>query len=38
MVSIDLWLCWFVGLHGGADFGSFAVVLVMIFYGGVRCG
>jgi len=40
MVSTNLWLCWFVvfhgGFHGGADFGSFVMVLVVIFGGGAR--
>jgi len=42
MVSMNLWLCWFVVLHdsfhGGTDFGSFVaglvVVLVVVFGGG----
>ena len=34
MASMDLWLCWFVVLHGGflggADFGSFVAGLVVM--------
>jgi hypothetical protein len=41
MVSMDLWLCWFVVLHGGflgdADFRSFVAGLVVVF-GGDACG
>jgi len=41
MVSTDLWLCWFVVLHGGfhdgADFESFLAGIVMVFGGGA-CG
>ncbi|KEH42043.1 hypothetical protein MTR_1g060290 [Medicago truncatula] len=37
MGSMDLWLRWFVVLHGGfhdgADFESFVVVLVVVFSG-----
>jgi len=39
---MDLWLCWFVVLHGGADFGSFVVgfvvVIVVVFGGDARGG
>jgi len=46
MVSMDLWLCWFVvllcGFHSGADFGSFVagfvVVFVVVFRGAARGG
>jgi hypothetical protein len=42
MVSMDLWLCWFVvlhgGFHGGADFGSFKTTLVVVFGGSARGG
>jgi len=38
MVSIDLWLCWFVVLHGGADLGSFVAGLVVVFGGAARGG
>jgi hypothetical protein len=42
MVSMDLWLCWFVVLHGGfhdgADFGSFVVGHVVVFGGGAERG
>lgn len=45
MVSMDLWLCWFVVLHGGflggADFGSFAaglVVMLVVVLGGAASG
>jgi len=41
MVSMDLWLCWFVmlhgGFHGGVDFESFVSGLVVVFGGGA-CG
>jgi hypothetical protein len=41
VVSMDLWLCWFLvvhgGFHAGADFGSFVAELVVIFGGGA-CG
>ena len=37
MVSMDLWSCWSVVLHGGADFGSFVAGLVVVF-GGDSCG
>jgi len=39
---MDLWLCWFVvlhgGFHGGAGFGSFVAGLVVVFSGGVVRG
>jgi len=42
MVSMDLWLCWFVvfhgGFHGGAKFGSFVVGLVVVFGSAARGG
>jgi hypothetical protein len=50
MVSMDLWLCWFVvlhgGFHGGADFlgllwrGSwwFLVVVLVAVFGGAVYG
>ncbi|AES61806.2 transmembrane protein, putative [Medicago truncatula] len=41
MVLMDLWLCWFVVLHGGVDFGSFVVglvVVLMVVFGGVAHG
>jgi len=42
MVSMDLWLCWFVvflgGFHGGADFESFVAGLVVVFGGTARGG
>ena len=36
MVSMDLWLCWFVVFHGGAKFGSFVVGLVVVFGSAAR--
>lgn len=38
MVSMDLWLCWFVVFHGGAKFGSFVVGLVVVFGSAARGG
>jgi len=42
MVSMNLWLCWFVVLHGsfhgGADFGSFVAELVVVLGGGAARG